>query len=318
MYSPEMERIPCVIMRSGTSKGIYLLSNDLPEDPEPRDKVILSIFGSPDSRQIDGLGGADPLTSKLAIISVSDREDADIDYTFGQVEIKKPYVDYSSNCGNISAGVGPFAIQQGLVRAVEPVTTVRIYNTNTKKVFVAEVPVKNGKPQVKGGYKVDGVPGTGARIGINMAGTIGAKTGRLLPTGNAMDTLDIKGFGLLPVSMLDAGSPMVFVRAKDLGLKGTESPVRSTATPKCWSCWRRFAPRRRWSWALPRIRKRPAPKSVRSQWWRSYHLRRTTPATLMGHRFPRTILISYPGICLWESCTRPIPVRPRSAPAALR
>ena len=193
MYSPEMERIPCVIMRSGTSKGIYLLSNDLPEDPETRDKVILSVFGSPDSRQIDGLGGADPLTSKLAVISVSDREDADIDYTFGQVEIKKPYVDYSSNCGNISAGVGPFAIQQGLVKAVEPVTTVRIYNTNTKKVFVAEVPVKDGKPQVKGDYKVDGVPGTGARIGINMAGTIGAKTGRLLPTGNTMDTLEIDG-----------------------------------------------------------------------------------------------------------------------------
>ena len=126
MYNTEMERIPCVIMRGGTSKAVFLLENDLPSDPQVRDRVILSIFGSPDSRQIDGLGGADPLTSKLAILARSSRADADVDYTFGQVDIHTPFVDYSSNCGNISSGVGPFAIAQGLVKAVEPVTVVRI------------------------------------------------------------------------------------------------------------------------------------------------------------------------------------------------
>lgn len=224
MFDDEMERIPCEIIRGGTSKGIYILGNDLPEDKEKRDKVILSIFGSPDLRQIDGLGGADPLTSKLAIVAHSQRADADVDYTFGQVEIGNPIVDYSSNCGNISSGVGPFAINHNLVKAVEPVTTVRIYNTNTKRVFAAEIPVRNGHPVETGTYKVDGVPGTGARIGINMAGTIGAKTGSLLPTGNVRDMIEVEEIGKLEVSMVDAASPMVFVRAKDLGLSGIETP----------------------------------------------------------------------------------------------
>jgi 2-methylaconitate cis-trans-isomerase PrpF len=211
-------------MRGGTSKAVFFLDNELPKDQSIREKVILNVFGSPDPRQIDGLGGADPLTSKLAIISVSNRPNADIDYTFGQVDIHKPFVDYSSNCGNISSAVGPFAITEGLVKAVEPITTVRIYNTNTDKVFEADVPVLGGQPVSLGDYKIDGVPGTGARININFAGTVGSKTGLLLPTGQPAESLEVPGFGTFKVSMVDAGSPMVFVKAKDLGLTGSESP----------------------------------------------------------------------------------------------
>jgi hypothetical protein len=228
----EQLKIRCCILRGGTSKGIYLHENDLPTNKEERDKTILAIFGSPDVRQIDGLGGADPLTSKVAIIGPSSHPDADVDYTFGQVSIDKPFVDYSGNCGNISAGVGPFAIDEGLVKAVEPITKVRIYNTNTKKILVAEVPVKDGKARVKGDYKVDGVPGTGAKIMLDFACTAGAATGKILPTGQVVDELEIEDFGKIGASIVDVANPMVFVRASDLGMTGIETPAELNGNKK--------------------------------------------------------------------------------------
>jgi len=220
----EQKRIRCTIHRGGTSKGIFMHENDLPLNKEERDATILKIFGSPDVRQIDGLGGADPLTSKLAIIGPSSHPEADVDYTFGQVSINKVLVDYSGNCGNISAGVGPFAVDEGLVKANEPITVVRIFNTNTQKILVSEVPVENGKAKVDGDYSIDGVPGTGAKIMLDFAGTAGSVSGKMLPTGNTKDILEIEGVGKIEASIVDVANPMVFVRASDLGLTGIETP----------------------------------------------------------------------------------------------
>jgi hypothetical protein len=200
------------------------MENDLPRDKGLRDKLICKIFGSPDVRQIDGLAGADPLTSKVAIISAPSRPDADVDYTFGAVGINTSYIDYGGNCGNISSAVGPFAIQAGLVRAGEHTTTVRIHNTNTKKIIIAEVPMADGEVAVKGDCMCEGVPGTGARIMLDWSNTSGAATGKLLPTGNVTDVFDIADFGPITVSIVDAGNPVVFVRAKDLKLTGIETP----------------------------------------------------------------------------------------------
>jgi hypothetical protein len=218
-------RIPCVIQRGGTSKGIYLHEKDLPADPELRRKVILSIFGSPDKRQIDGLGGADPLTSKVAIISPSKRADADVDYTFGAIDINEPIVDFSSNCGNISSGVGPFAVDEGLVQAHDPETVVRIFNTNTKKILKAYVPTPNGKTRYLGDYAIDGVPGTSAKILLDFSATEGSATGKLLPTGNAVDVVSIPSLGRVEMSIVDAGNPGCFVKPEVLNLSGTEGPL---------------------------------------------------------------------------------------------
>lgn len=220
------KKTPVVIMRAGTSKGIFIKEEDLPGVKEERDELILGIFGSPDIRQIDGLGGADPLTSKLAIIGKPTREDADVDYTFGQVSYVASQIDYSGNCGNISAGVGPFAVDEGLVKVEEPYTNVRVHNTNTGKILIERVEVENGKAKTVGDYSIAGVPGTGSEIQIDFSDTAGASTGKLLPTGNVVDKIDVEGIGEIEVSLVDAANPVVFVRAKDLGLTGIETPAQ--------------------------------------------------------------------------------------------
>jgi 2-methylaconitate cis-trans-isomerase PrpF len=214
----------CTIMRGGTSKGIFLMEEDLPRDPQLRDRIILAIFGSPDIRQIDGLGGADSLTSKLALIAPSKEPDRDVNYTFGAVGIEKPFVDYSANCGNISSAVGPFAIGHGLVKPEEPMTTVRIFNTNTQKMIVAKVPVNKGKVISEGDYAIAGVPGTSAKIELSFMDPGGAATGKLIPTGNRVDEIKLDTGEKFFVSIVDAGNPTAFVRAEDLGLKGIELP----------------------------------------------------------------------------------------------
>jgi 2-methylaconitate cis-trans-isomerase PrpF len=218
-------------MRGGTSKGAYLMMSDLPEDPVLRDQVILSIYGSPDARQISGIGGADPLTSKVALIAPSTRDGVDVDYTFGYVGIKDAVVDYEGNCGNMSSAVGPFAIAKGLVPAQEPITRVRIYNTNTNKVIEASVPVKDGEVVVDGDYAIAGVPGTGAKISLNFLNSAGSKTGKLLPTGNVVDEITLRSGKKVRVSLVDAANPAVFIKAEDIGLTGKEIPVDTETNP---------------------------------------------------------------------------------------
>jgi 2-methylaconitate cis-trans-isomerase PrpF len=218
-------RIPCVIQRGGTSKGVFLLEKDLPAEPELRKKVILAIFGSPDKRQIDGLGGADPLTSKLAIISASKRKDVDVDYTFGAIDINEPIVDFGSNCGNISSGVGPFAIDEGLVQAQDGETVVRIFNTNTQKILKAYIPTPKKRTQYLGDYTIDGVPGAGAKILLDYSAAEGSVTGKLLPTGHPVDVVSIPSVGKIELSIVDAGNPGCFIKPEVLNLSGIEGPL---------------------------------------------------------------------------------------------
>lgn len=226
--SGEQVSLPFILMRGGTSKAVFLRGSDLPAPGASRDRLILGLFGSPDPRQIDGLGGADILTSKLAIIDPPSRPDVDLDYTFAQVSVSEPIVDYDIICGNISSAVGAYAVDEGLVSPAEPETTVRVYNTNTDRMFRAIVQVRNGKAAIAGDTAIDGVPGTGAPIAVDLSGTYGSETGALLPTGKPVDVLET-AIGPVEASIVDLASLCVFFPAESVGLSGTEGPNEVTA-----------------------------------------------------------------------------------------
>jgi 4-oxalomesaconate tautomerase len=211
--------IPCTLMRGGTSKGLYFDAKDLPRDRDTRDRVLLAAMGSPDARQIDGVGGAHPLTSKVAVISRSTRADADVDYLFLQVVVDKMEVSDSQNCGNILAGVGPWAIENEFVKAAGDVTPIRIHMVNTGSIAIAHVQTPKGLVEYEGNARIDGVPGTAAPIPTDFLDVAGSSCGALLPTGSVVDV--VEG---IEVTCIDNGMPVVIIRAADLGKTGEEAP----------------------------------------------------------------------------------------------
>jgi 4-oxalomesaconate tautomerase len=227
MARPSQTGIPCTLMRGGTSKGPFFLASDLPSDAQLRDRILLAAMGSPDARQIDGVGGADPLTSKAAIVSRSGRPGIDVDYLFAQISVDRPLVDVTPNCGNMLAGVGPFAIERGLVAAQNPVTPVRIYMVNTGNVAVAQVPTPGGEVAYEGEASIAGVPGRAAAMRIDFLDTAGSVCGSLLPTGRALD--QIEG---IAATLIDNGMPVVVLRAADFGKTGCEIPADLDADKK--------------------------------------------------------------------------------------
>ena len=212
------EGIPCVWMRGGTSKGGIFLATDLPSDPAERDQVLLEIMGSPDNRQIDGMGGADPLTSKIGIVKKSSNPDCDVDYLFLQVFVDQAIVTDAQNCGNILAAVGPFAIEQGLVPAKGDATQVSVFMENTDQIAVLQVQTPDGKVTYKGNSAIDGVPGASAPVTCEFKETAGSTCGALYPSGNLMDCIDG-----VDVTLIDNGMPVVILNASDFGISGAES-----------------------------------------------------------------------------------------------
>ena len=216
--------IPCILMRGGTSKGPYFVTTDLPADPAARDRVLLAAMGSPDARQIDGLGGSDTLTSKVAMVSPSAREGVDVDYLFAQVSVTEAFVDTSPSCGNMLAGVGPFAIERGMVKATGDETKVIIFNVNTNSRIEAIVRTEDGEVVYDGATAIAGGPGTAAEIRLNFMDIVGSKTGKLLPTGALRE--DING---VEVTLIDVSVPMMIFRAEDMGKTGYETPAELDA-----------------------------------------------------------------------------------------
>jgi 4-oxalomesaconate tautomerase len=215
-YAPP-NAIPCIFMRAGTSRGPFFDMRDLPQNIEARNRILLKIMGSPDPRQIDGLGGTESVTSKVVMVQPSTRPGIDVDYLFAQVDIENPVVDTTPPCGNMMAGVGCFAIERGMVKSTIPETRVMVYNINTNSVIEEIIQTPNGVVEYNGTARIDGVPGTAAPVVMNLFDQVGGKTGKLLPTQKKRE--QIQG---VEVSLLDAGIPMVLMKATDLGMDGAE------------------------------------------------------------------------------------------------
>jgi 4-oxalomesaconate tautomerase len=214
-----------MLMRGGTSKGAFFVADDLPTDSAARDALLLRIMGSPDVRQIDGVGGATPLTSKVAIIGASTRADADIDYLFLQVSVDQSLVSDRQNCGNLLAATASFAIERGIIDGGRGDTaTVRVYMVNTDSIATATIRLSDGVPDYRGEESIDGVPGTAAPVQLDFEGIAGGSCGALLPTGNTVDTIDG-----IEVTMIDNGMPVVVMLAADLDVTGAESPAELEA-----------------------------------------------------------------------------------------
>ncbi len=226
-------RIPAVYMRGGTSKGVFFVAADLPTDPSARDRLLLRVIGSPDryGKQIDGMGGASSSTSKVAIVSPSSRPGHDVDYLFGQVAIDAPVIDWSGNCGNLSAAVGPFAIGAGLVAApADGTATVRIWQANIGKTIVAHVPVQGGEVLELGSFELDGVAFPAAEVKLEFIAPDAG--GAMFPSGRRIDVLQVPGLGPVEATLIDAGNPTIFVDAASLGLCGTELQPEVNSRPE--------------------------------------------------------------------------------------
>lgn len=226
-------KIPAVFVRGGTSKGVFFHEKDLPGDPAERDRIILQVLGSPDpyQRQLDGMGGGLSSLSKAVFVAASERSDADVDYTFAQVSVDRPAVNYDGTCGNLSAAVGAFAVDEGLVAAPDGDACIRVYMTNTGKIYHARFPVKDGMAVEAGDFVMPGVGGSGAKITLDYLDPGGAITGALVPTGRVRDHIEVAGLGRVEVSMVDAANAVVFLDAAAMGYEATERPEALDADP---------------------------------------------------------------------------------------
>ena len=219
--------IKATYYRGGTSKGVFFQKKDLPTtDEKELNKLFLKTIGSPDpnGRQLNGMGGGVSSVSKCVIINPSKRDDADVDYNFIQIAIDQPVAEWNNNCGNLSGAVGPYAIQEGIIKPKEGENKIRIYQVNTDKIIHATFNVKDGKPEIEGNYSIAGVYGGGAKVRLDYLEPGGSGTGKLLPTGNVIDEIEIDNFGKIKVSIVDAATPLIYLLAEDVGLNGTETP----------------------------------------------------------------------------------------------